>query len=409
MAARPTATATITTARTSATSGGRNATAKSPSRASTRSKPARGNAPTAKVDPYDRVLAQILAAMDSGEIPWRKPWFGTPTSLSTGHAYQGTNRLVLSMAPYTCPTWGTFNQIKKAGGSVKPGEHGSQVIFPVTIVKSAKPGASPTDDPANDKEPRTLRVIKVFTVFNLEQTDLPWEVPTHSFAPIEAAVAIAAGMPAPPQIEHAGFQAFYMPASDRISLPGQAQFSNSEGYYATLFHELGHSTGHTKRLARPGVVGFDHFGSGRYAAEELVAEITAAFLCGEAGIAPATVTNSAAYIQSWSKALRADPKILVRAASEAQKAADHVLGRAPRVFEPAAPQAERVVTAIPTRPAPVPAAPVPATPVSMPASQVGAYTNCQRCGKPLTGDLSVRRRGYGNDCWDSKTHGPRRP
>jgi antirestriction protein ArdC len=118
-------------------------------------------------------------------------------------------------------------------------------------------------------------------------------------------------------------------------MPDRERFTDPEGYYATLFHELRHSTGHAKRLARRGITGDIQFGSKKYAREELVAEITAAFLGAEAGIGPATIDQTAAYIDSWRRAITRDPSLVVVAAQQAQRAADHILGLAPRLGEEA--------------------------------------------------------------------------
>jgi antirestriction protein ArdC len=137
-------------------------------------------------------------------------------------------------------------------------------------------------------------------------------------------------MPKRPAVKHGLAQAFYSPAGDFVGMPSSEQFRSGEDYYSVLFHELTHSTGHEIRLARKGVSGTDGqwsaFGSNPYAKEELVAEMGAAFLCGQAGIVERTLDNSAAYIASWLARLKDDPKLVVQAAAQAQKAADFILG-----------------------------------------------------------------------------------
>ncbi len=93
-----------------------------------------------------------------------------------------------------------------------------------------------------------------------------------------------------------------------------------------MFHEAVHSTGHKSRLNRPGVAELVAKGGHEYSKEELVAEIGAAMLCGQAGIEQETLDNSTAYIQSWLEALQGDNRMIVQAASAAQKAADYILG-----------------------------------------------------------------------------------
>jgi len=163
-----------------------------------------------------------------------------------------------------------------------------------------------------------------------------------------------------PRLRHvAGARAYYTAASDVITLPPPAQFTTPAGYYATAFHECGHSTGHPSRLARPGITTFSHFGSGRYAREELVAEMTSAMLAAETGLGTDSLLgNSAAYIASWLRAVRDDPRLVVVAAARAQRACDLILassGQAPPVTGPQAAAAShsragRAVPAGPRRP-----------------------------------------------------------
>src|SRR5262249_22700555 len=143
--------------------------------------------------------------------------------------------------------------------------------------------------------------------------------------PIESAEEIAKGMPNPPSFEQDA-QAAYISSRDVVTMPSRTAFESQAEYYSTLFHELTHSTGHAKRLAGEGFDAPQRFGSDSYSREELIAEMGSAMLCGVAGISPTTVTNSAAYLQSWIRRLRGDSRLLVSAASAAQKAADYILG-----------------------------------------------------------------------------------
>ncbi|MEM7682954.1 MAG: zincin-like metallopeptidase domain-containing protein, partial [Planctomycetota bacterium] len=144
--------------------------------------------------------------------------------------------------------------------------------------------------------------------------------------PITDVQDVVDGFPSPPRIEHAGYQAFYEPKADRVQIAPAQRFASHESYYATLFHELAHATGHSTRLNR----GLDEqpppFGSPDYSKEELIAEMGAAFLCAVAGISPATIELSAAYIDGWRRKLKDNKKLLVQAAGQGQRAADHILG-----------------------------------------------------------------------------------
>jgi len=134
-------------------------------------------------------------------------------------------------------------------------------------------------------------------------------------------------MPQRPELETAGSKAFYSSLTDRVTMPPRELFTTAEEYYATLLHELTHSTGHTKRLARETITEAAPFGSATYSKEELCAEMGSAFLCAEAGISPVVIENQAAYLAGWLSKLRDDRKLLVYAAAQAQKAADFILGR----------------------------------------------------------------------------------
>jgi antirestriction protein ArdC len=131
-------------------------------------------------------------------------------------------------------------------------------------------------------------------------------------------------MPNRPCIEQDG-KAWYRPSTDVVGIPSRNAFNAAEVYYATLFHELTHSTGHPSRIGREGIEDLNTFGSESYSKEELVAEMGAAMLCGVTGIEPATIDNSAAYLKCWIDALRGDSKLIISAASAAQKAADYIL------------------------------------------------------------------------------------
>jgi antirestriction protein ArdC len=180
--------------------------------------------------------------------------------------------------------------------------------------------------------------LRYYRVFNLEQCELPQavldklpKIETHEHDPIEAADQIVAAMPNPPEIQHAGSKAFYSSMTDRVTMPPRNLFVSAEEYSATLLHELTHSTGHPKRLAREGITEAAAFGSAVYSKEELIAEMGAAYLCAEGGISNAVIANQAAYVAGWLKKVRDDRKLLVHAAAQAQHATDFILSRPHRV------------------------------------------------------------------------------
>lgn len=272
-----------------------------------------------KMDAYQIVTAQIIEALKSGNIPWRKPWncVSLPTNLHTGKAYRGINMPTLSFSPYASPYWVTFKQAQALGGSVQKGEKGRPIVFWSRMIK----------EDVETGENKPVFLLKRYTVFNVEQCsglELPEEKKERK-ADIEAAEKIYLFMPNRPSVSFDGSAAYYAPSRDQVAVPPKSTFHTMEGFYATLYHELVHSTGHASRLNRFKDDESAYFGSESYSKEELVAELGAAFLCAHAGISNETQENSAAYIQGWLRALNDDKRMIMQAASAAQKAADYIL------------------------------------------------------------------------------------
>jgi len=281
---------------------------------------------------YEIITERILEKLEAGTVPWHKPWSagGAPRNLVSGKEYRGVNIFVLGCQGFTSPYWLTFKQAKQLGGSVRKGERGTPCILWKWINRSDENAES------GDTETKQIPLIRYYNVFNIEQCDglthkrLEARAEERApFNPIEAAEAIVSGYPEPPAIAHDGRgSAYYRPATDSIHLPEQETFDSEAHYYATLFHEMTHSTGHESRLARTGVTNRIRYGSHEYSQEELVAEMGAAFLAAEAGIdSEAVMDNSASYVASWMERLRSDPKLVVLAGAQAQKAVDHILDR----------------------------------------------------------------------------------
>jgi antirestriction protein ArdC len=273
---------------------------------------------------YEMVTEKILSQLKAGVVPWHKPWtvgFRKPLNLRSGKEYRGVNVLLLSLAGYGSPYWLTFKQALDMGGSVKKGEKGTVAVFWKKFQISGE----------DEEKTRSIPLLRYFTAFNVEQCEnlkVPAGESRNAGNPIGACDEIVAGYDKAPSVFHGGDKAFYSPLRDTINMPAKQAFESMETYYATLFHELSHSTGHKSRLARPGIVNFDTFGSHQYSLEELVAEMGAAFLAAQAGLhtTPKLLDESAAYIASWLEKLQGDPKMVVQAAAQAQKAADLILG-----------------------------------------------------------------------------------
>jgi antirestriction protein ArdC len=282
-------------------------------------------------DIYQEVTDKIVGYLEDGIAPWRNPinrgsGDGWPKNLGSGKRYRGINIILLGMraweSGYSSDYWLTYKQAAQRGGTVRQGEQGSLVTFWKLYEKK---------DPATNTE-TTLPVLKHYHAFNLEQIDgipipdAPDEKDLISFTPLEKAEEIVAGYLNGPNIETKGSRAFYRPAIDTVCLPLPQQFESSEIFYSTLFHELSHSTGHSKRLDRGLDTEPQPFGSPDYSREELVAELSASFLCAASGISPPTIEQSAAYMQGWINVLKGDKRLVVSAAGAAQKSADLILG-----------------------------------------------------------------------------------
>lgn len=285
-----------------------------------------------KRTPYEKITDRIIEELEKGRIPWQKPWKGSgsgPVNPTTGTEYRGMNFFMLSMMPFSNPNWVTFKQAKAAGGKVTKGEKGTPIIFWNFMKKNAAGKWIQANYDDEDKRP----VLKLFHVFNVEQCEgLPEKIESYKMPElknierIERAEALIKGYADGPEItESTGDRAFYRPSTDSITLPKRGQFEKPEGFYTTAFHEMAHSTGHQKRLSRETITSGSGFGSMDYGEEELIAELTAAYLCADAGI-DNTITNSAAYIQSWLKVFRQpkNEKMIIKAAGAAQKAANYI-------------------------------------------------------------------------------------
>ena len=266
---------------------------------------------------YDVITDRILASLDKGDIPWRKPWTTSRPTNSDGRPYQGINAIVLGMSGYSDSRWLTYRKAISLGGHVKKGQKSTPIVFWKHIEKK------------NDED--SFWLLRYYSVFNVEQTEgleLPvLEIPNTKHEPIIRAENIISSMPNRPRIAHdGGSQAFYRPSTDSIHLPSESSFHGTDDYYSTLFHEASHSTGHATRLNRHGLeTGIAAFGTATYSKEELVAEFGAAFLCHESGIEN-TIDNSTAYIQGWSKAIGKDKRLVITAASQGEKAANYIIG-----------------------------------------------------------------------------------
>ena len=283
-------------------------------------------------DIYQSVTDRIVAALEAGTPPWVRPWStlgdARPRNALSGHLYRGINFWVLASQTdalgYEASRWLTFRQAVNLGGRVRRGEHGTRIVYFRMTELPDRSGASSSPSPAGAST-RVVPLLRTFTVFNVAQIeDLPASLVSVAplvpvWSPMEEAerLILASGA----QIRHGGDRAYYQPSLDHIQLPLRRAFPDAASYYGTALHELVHWTGHPGRCARD-LTG--RFGDGAYAAEELIAELGAAFLCAHCRIDGQL--QHPGYIAHWLRVLRADKRAIFTAAARAQQAADHLVG-----------------------------------------------------------------------------------
>ena len=273
---------------------------------------------------HERITQKIVDELKEGSVPWVKPWscttlVGLPRNYVSGRPYSGINVLLTWLTTlehgFTDTRWLTAKQIIELGGSFK-GESATRIVFAKTCTRAAG-----TDDEED------YFVSRLYNVFNAEQVSgvelEPEEPPPPFELRLEHAEAFIATQGVP--ITHGGDRAFYMPAKDTITLPFAGSFNPPESYYAVALHELAHASGHPRRLNRPK----GEKGSCGYAFEELVAELTAAFLCAELGV-PAALHHTG-YIGTWVELLENDSKVIFSASWEASRAAEFLTAQAQSV------------------------------------------------------------------------------
>ena len=293
---------------------------------------------------YQEVTDRIIADLEQGRVPWVQPWgmpgakagLGLPHNARTGKSYSGINILILWGAviaeSYPTQNWLTFRQAQDMGGSVRKGQRGTTVCYADRFI----PRAERERAREAGEKPAAVPFLKRYTVFNVAQCEgLPdtahegtQPLPQRETVPQAESLIEATRA----DFRSGGNRAFYAPDEDYIQVPPQPAFFDQINYYRTCFHELGHWTGHTSRLARD-LSG--RFGCGKYAREELVAEMASAFLCASLGIVP--TVRHADYLGSWLDVLREDNRAIFRAASQASNAADFLLA-----FRPSVTAGERV-------------------------------------------------------------------
>ena len=269
---------------------------------------------------YEIVTDKIIKQMEKGIIPWHKPWHGGMAKFNrvSKKGYSVLNQLLL---PFD-GEYATLKQWNELGGKVKAGEKGNIVTYWNFINKTEK------QEDGTEKV-KSFPILRYYTVFHISQVEGVKPLENVNFANMEVESA--------EDVKNTYFKrescrlfveksdrAYYSPSFDEVHVPELNQFENSDEFYSTLFHEMTHSTGASIRLDRLSNTAF--FGSEDYSKEELVAEIGSAMLSSVARLnTEKTFNNSVAYLQSWLKALKNDPRMIVSAASKAEKAVDYIL------------------------------------------------------------------------------------
>ncbi len=295
------------------------------------------HAQTPTPDVYQRITGQIVAQIEAGAGQWQMPWHSTeprglPVNAVTHKPYRGGNVLPLWITAatngYESHEWATYKQWREAGAQVRQGEKSSLVVFWKFKDQEDVPDA--TQQEFNDRASRLI-LVRGYSVFNAAQVDgyAPKSDPNPSLPLLEPERVESAETffrHTQATIKTGGGRAFYSPGADEIVVPRIERFPDAVSYYSVLAHELTHWTGHETRLDRSLLA---CSGTQDYAREELIAELGAAFLCATLGLANEPRKDNAAYVASWLKALKSDPKAIFSAASKAQYAMDYLHGLQP--------------------------------------------------------------------------------
>ena len=316
-----------------------------------------------RLDAYHEQFADtMIKALEAERAPWQQPWKPgeriSPQNFSTARDYRGGNAIYLTLAAtekgYADSRWGGYRQIAEAGGHVRKGEKGTPIMYVEYKSREVKKDdlGVPVLKDGHKEYTLTQRdrpMVRIHTVFNVEQTEglkLPpvgtreapvWEANKR----VEGLVKHGEREAGPTVVHEQGDRAYYNKAQDRVVLPDPSQFPKQTGYSHTALHEIAHATGHETRLNRPTLTQHGGFGSDTYAREELRAEMGAMMAGEQLGVGHEP-RHGTAYVASWIKALKDDPREIRLAAVDAQKAADWMVERA-RTIERNPPTIEKEV------------------------------------------------------------------
>ena len=259
-------------------------------------------------DIYRYITDKLITKLNEGVIPWEKSWkHGLPANYITKKVYRGINFLSLCFDDYPSPYYLTYLQCKDKNGYVKKGESASPIIYWKIIER------------IDEDEVKRIPLLRLSSVFNLSQTSLYQDITEKKG--IRSCEEIIKNMENKPDIRNNYSRCYYNMKEDYISLPKIDDFSSMEKYYSALFHELAHSTGHRKRLNRLN----NKKDLESYAEEELIAELTSAWLCGLTGIEPKIIDNTASYLSYWIKKLKYNPAYILNITTKVNQAINIIL------------------------------------------------------------------------------------
>lgn len=276
-----------------------------------------------KADIYEQITSAIIAAIEEGTPTFEMPWhsLSMPVNATSQRPYRGVNILMLWAAArkqvYSSNEWATYKQWQELGAQVRKGERSTAVVFWKIYGRTEE-----EQDDAEIAEDRVRCFARCYSVFNAAQVD-GYTAQVREYLPeslrIENADRFFGSLPG--TVKYGGDRAFYSPHDDFIQMPLFTQFKSPQAYVSTLAHEYTHWSGAPSRLHRD-LSG--RFGSERYAAEELIAELSASFLCADLQIPSEPRTDHAPYVASWLRVLRNDKRAIFTAASKAQEAAAYL-------------------------------------------------------------------------------------
>jgi antirestriction protein ArdC len=276
------------------------------------------------IDVYQIITNRIIAQLEQGIIPWRKPWTeaGHPQNLLTKNLYTGFNCWLLGSLGYAQNYFLTWKQVQDVGATVKKDEKGHMVIYWQKVQQAYKNGS--------EEEYKGTTALRYYYVYNVAQCDhLPevLEIPFPSGPVFKTAACeeLIERMPNCPKIRHGKLStAFYDADKDCIFMPKQSLFDSIESYYCALYRQLVYATGHKSRLKRQGAAGADR-NNEKYNLETLTAEIGAGYLNSVTGIVDKQFISHTACINGWLELLRRNKWMVIFASSQAQRATDYIL------------------------------------------------------------------------------------